>query len=274
MTWWLIGILLLTGVVAGTASGFIGIGGGFIMAPVQYWVLTTIGIDPDVAIKVAFGTNLLVIIPTAMSSAFSHHKNGSVLWKAGLLLGLSGAFGGIVGSSLAVHLPATTLKIIFGFVVLLGAVRMIGYNPEAVESEPKLDTKLLLLVGFPVGVISGVVGVGGGALVVPIMVMLLRFKMHQAVGTSSAQMMFTAMGGASAYLIHGIGVQGLPPYSIGYINLLQFVLLAGASVPMAKVGAKIAHKVPARQLKFVFCIVFIYMGLKMIGVFSWLNLPL
>jgi len=102
----------------------------------------------------------------------------------------------------------------------------------------------------------------------------LKFKMHQAVGTSTAMMIFTSIGGVISYMIEGIGVSGLPEYSIGYVNLLQWILLAGTSVPMAQVGVRTAHKIPGKQLKYVFIVVMVYMGLKMIGVFSWLHLPI
>ena len=109
---------------------------------------------------------------------------------------------------------------------------------------------------------------------IPIMVHFLRFKMHQAVGTSTALMIFTAAGGALSYLINGLGIEGLPPYSTGYLNWLQWILLAGCSIPMAVVGAKTAHLLPSKQLKYIFIVVMFYMGLKMTGLFAYLHLPL
>jgi hypothetical protein len=109
---------------------------------------------------------------------------------------------------------------------------------------------------------------------IPIMIFFLKFKIHQAVGTSTALMIFTSIGGALSFLINGSGVQGLPPYSTGYLNWFQWILLAGCSVPMAIVGAKAAHILPAKQLKCLFILVMFYMGLKMIGVFQWLHLPI
>ena len=102
----------------------------------------------------------------------------------------------------------------------------------------------------------------------------MHFTMHQAVGTSTALMIFTAVGGSLSFLINGLGVQGLPPYSTGYVNWLQFILLAGCSVPLAIVGAKTAHILPAKELRYIFIAVMFYMGLKMIGLFAWLHLPI
>ena len=77
-----------------------------------------------------------------------------------------------------------------------------------------------------------------------------------------------------SYAHHGWGVSGLPLYSKGYVNLLQFMILAVTSVPMVQVGAHFAHKIPGKQLKYIFIVAMIYMDLKMIGVFSWLGLPI
>ena len=151
---------------------------------------------------------------------------------------------------------------------------MLTAKPPRITDEPSDSVAAFILWGIPLGIVSGIIGIGGGVLIIPIMVYALKFKMHQAVGTSTALMVFTALGGSLSYMINGLGVQGLPPYSTGYVNWLQWILLAGCSVPLAFVGAKTAHRLPATKLKHLFIAVMLYMGLKMVGVFSWLNLPL
>ncbi|MBW1715597.1 MAG: sulfite exporter TauE/SafE family protein [Deltaproteobacteria bacterium] len=266
--------LLITGIGVGFASGLLGVGGCFIMVPVQYWALTSIGVDPTIAIRIAFGTNLLVVLPTAFSGAMTHHRKGAVLWKAGVTLGITGAIGAFFGAFIASHLPGKVLTFAFGVAVLLGAIRMLKAKPPKITEEPSESLAGFILWGFPLGIFSGIIGIGGGVLMVPIMVFFLKFKIHQAVGTSTALMVFTAVGGSLSFLINGLGVQGLPPYSTGYLNWLQWILLAGCSVPMAIVGARSAHRLPAAQLRYIFIAVMAYMGLKMIGVFAWLHLPI
>jgi len=109
---------------------------------------------------------------------------------------------------------------------------------------------------------------------IPVMVLLLKFRMHLAVGTSNAMMMATSIGGVIGYVVNGLGVEGLPAYSIGYVNLTSWLALVVTSVPMAQVGVMAAHRLPAKKLKYVFIAVMAYMGLKMIGVFGWLGLPI
>lgn len=266
--------LLATGVAVGFASGLLGVGGCFIMVPVQFWVLKTIGVDPTLAIRIAFGTNLLVVLPTAISGARTHNKKGAVIWKAAIAFGISGLIGAFAGGFIASLLPGKILTTGFGIVVILGAIRMLTAKPPQITDEPSDNTLAFIFWGIPLGVVSGIVGIGGGVIMIPIMLYALKFKMHQAVGTSTALMIFTAIGGIFSYIINGWGVPGLPPYSTGYVNWLQWILLAGCSVPMAMVGAKTAHLLPAKQLKYIFIAVMLYIGLKMAGVFTMLHLPL
>lgn len=266
--------LLITGLGVGFTSGLLGVGGCFIMVPVQFWALKSIGVDPTIAIRIAFGTNLLVVLPTAFSGAVTHHRRGAVLWKAGVTLGIAGAIGAFFGAFIASHLPGKVLTVAFGIAVILGALRMLTAKPPQITDEPSDSIAAFILWGIPLGIVSGIIGIGGGVLMIPIMVFFLKFKMHQAVGTSTALMIFTAIGGSISFLVNGLGVQGLPPYSTGYLNWLQWVLLAGCSIPMAIIGARVAHLLPAKQLKYIFIVVMFYMGLKMIGVFSWLKLTI
>jgi hypothetical protein len=266
--------LLIAGIGVGFASGLLGIGGCFIMVPVQFWALTSIGVDPTIAIRTAFGTNLAVVLPTAISGAIGHSRKKAVSWKAGIILGLSGLAGSFVGGYSAAHISGNILKIGFGLAILAGGIRMLTAKPPKVEKEPIDNVLLYILWGFPLGIVSGIIGIGGGVLMVPVMVLAMRFKMHQAVGTSTALMIFTSIGGILSYIVNGLNVSGLPPYSLGYVNFLQWILLAGTSVPMAQVGVRAVHKLPAKQLKYLFIAAMIYMGLKMIGVFAWLHLPI
>ena len=266
--------LLLTGIGVGFASGLLGVGGCFIMIPVQYWVLTAMGYSPSIAIRTAFGTNLLVVLPTAISGALGHHRKRAVLWRAGVTLGVVGAITSSLGALAAAHLPGGILKTVFGLAILGGAIRMLTAKPPRVEEEPPKGLLPYIAWGIPLGFACGLIGIGGGVLMVPVMAVALKFKMHSAVGTSTAMMIFTSIGGVISYILNGLNVQGLPPYSIGYVNLLQWILLAGTSIPMAQVGVRAAHRLPARRLRYIFIAVMIYMALKMIGVFTWLHLPI
>jgi len=262
-------ILLITGLGVGFASGLLGVGGCFIMIPVQYFVYTSMGIDPATATMVAFGTNLLVVFPTAASGAHAHSKKGAVWWKAAIVLGVTGAIGAAIGSNIAVITPKYILRITFGLAVIAGAVRMLTAKPPEITGKKPADNPLLWAAwGFPLGIVTGIIGIGGGVLMIPVMVVALSFGIHLAVGTSTALMIFTSLGGVAGYIYNGLraGVPYTSPigHLIGYVNLESWLLLATTSVLMAQVGARTAHRIPAKKLRYIFIIVMLYMGWKMI----------
>lgn len=271
-------VLVATGVIVGFACGLLGIGGGFIMVPVQIWILTASGVSPDLAVRVAIGTSLAVVLPTSLSGCYGHCCRGVVLWREGITLGLAGLAGAFLGGTFAAHAPGDLLKAVFGIVVLAGAGRLLlagNILPEGeLEEEPKESPLPYILWGFLVGIVSGLTGIGGGVILVPIMVISLGFGMHQAVGTSSLAIAFNAAGGVLAYISFGWGMEGLPDYSLGYVSMMQFVLLAGGSVAAAQLGVNAAHRLPGKQLRRVFIALMIYIGLRMIGVLGWLGLPI
>jgi uncharacterized protein len=138
---------------------------------------------------------------------------------------------------------------------------------EPTQSKFRDSLLRYIIWGMAVGVISGLTGIGGGVILVPAMVIAMGYGMYQAIGTSSVTIAFNAVGGVMAYIINGWDAPGLPEYSLGYVDLLQFALLAGASIFTAQLGAKVAHRLPAEKLRHIFVMLMIYIGLKMTGPF-------
>lgn len=267
-------IFLLTGGAVGFASGLLGIGGAFIMTPVQYLVYTGMGLSPDLAIKLAFGTDLMVVLPTAVSGAWRHHRNHAVNWKAAIVMGITSFAASFAASTIATRLPGTLLKTAFGAIILLSAVRMF-FAPSILMDRQPVDNRWLWAAwAVLIGVVSGLFGVGGGFVTIPVMTIALRFRLHNAVGTSLAMIMFTSLGGVTGYIVNGLGVAGLPAYSIGYVNLLAWLSLTLTSTGMAQVGAIAAHHVPAKHLRIIFIFLLAFIGLKMLGAFDLLGLPI
>ena len=116
--WYFIGLILI-GICAGFASGLLGVGGGFLIAPLQYFLLEYIGVAPDLAILISFGTSLAIIIPTSISGAYRHTRTMDNILKPGIRLGIFGVIGGFVGGFVASMIPSDTLKFIFGLLLLL-----------------------------------------------------------------------------------------------------------------------------------------------------------
>jgi uncharacterized membrane protein YfcA len=267
-------VLLGTGALVGFACGLLGVGGGFLMVPVQIWALTSSGIDPTIAVRVAFGTSLAVVLPTALVGCQGHSCRGVVLWRQGMALGLSGLVGAFLGGTIAAHAPGGLLQVIFGLVVLAGALRLLLFKAPERADEPETELARCILLGFGAGIVAGLSGIGGGVVLVPAMIIGLRFSMQQAAGTSSLAIAMNAVGGVLSYVCNGLGVPGLPNYSVGYVDLLLFALLAGTSAPLAWLGVGVSHRLPERQLRLAFILLMVYVGARMLGVGEWMRLPL
>jgi uncharacterized membrane protein YfcA len=266
--------LLAAGAGAGFASGLLGVGGGAVMVPVIYWLIRAMNTTPDIAIRIAFGTSLLVILPTVISGSWRHNKKKAVRWKTALILGSCALVGSLVGASLAAHLPEKILKVGFGVLILAISLWMIlGIMPKLrrEDTEPRENFWLVAACGFPIGIVSGLTGIGGGVLIVAVLVLALNFPMHIAIGTSVASIILGSLGGIVGYIVNGLGVSGLLPHSIGYVNLPIWLYLAATSIPLAQLGARAAHALPAKPLTYIFIAFMVYAGLDMIGVFNWIQ---
>jgi uncharacterized membrane protein YfcA len=240
------------------------------MVPVSYWLILVMGVPQDIAIKIAFGTSLLVILPTAISGSWGHNKKKAVRWKIALTLGSCALVGALVGATLAAHLPGEILETGFGGLVLAVAIWMgLGIMPKLrrEDKEPRENFGLVAACGFPIGMVTGLTGLGGGVLIVPVLVLALNSPMHIAVGTSVASIILASLGGIVGYIVNGLGVPDLLPYSLGYVNLPIWLCLAVTSIPMAQLGVRAAHALPAKPLRYIFIAFMVYAGLKMIGVF-------
>lgn len=258
--------LILIGIAAGFASGLLGVGGGFLIVPLQYFLLKYIGVNSDIAILISFGTSLAIIVPTSLSGAYRHTRNLDGIIEPGIRLGVFGIIGGLLGGFVASALPSRILEIIFGCLLLFITINnIVNINKEREEARIPFNLISTAIIGLIVGFSSGLLGVGGGIFLIAILTLLLGFSLIEAIGTSSIFICLTAIGGFLSYIVSGWGVNTFP-YSIGYVSIINFVLIAMFSVPLASVGAKMAHKVPQKKLKIVFSILVLYMALKMLGV--------
>ena len=258
--------LILIGICAGFASGLLGVGGGFLIVPLQYFLLKYIGVEPDLAILISLGTSLAIIVPTSLSGAYRHTRTMDNIIKPGIQLGIFGLIGGVIGGFVASGLPSRVLEIIFGCLLLFITVKnIIDINKEREEAKIPFNLITTAIVGLLVGFSSGLLGVGGGIFLIAILTALLGFSLIEAIGTSSVFICLTAIGGFLSYMVSGWGVSTFP-YSIGYVSLINFALIAAFSVPLASAGAKMAHKVPQKKLKIIFSVLVLYMALKMLGI--------
>jgi len=251
----------LVGILAGLLSGMLGIGGGVVVVPGLAFVFAHLAVMHGFAMHMAEGTSLSVMIITAISSIYAHHKRGNVLWSVFLRLLPGILIGVICGVMLAGYLPARILKIIFGFFVLLMAFRMF----LLIKSKP--TRKLpgcywLSLVAFLIGGKSGLLGIGGGAITIPFLT-YCNIPMRKASGTSIACTLPIATAGTISFAIMGFNVVVIP-HSIGYVYLPAFFGVASMSLLFAPIGAALSSKIDVSLVKRIFAVLLFVVGIKMI----------
>ena len=258
-------LFAFTGAAAGVLAGLFGVGGGLIMVPALAFVLPHQGVAPEIVMQVAIGTSLAVIGVTSLSSTRAHHKRGGVRWDVlkGFAPGL--ALGALGGAFVAHALKGRTLEVIVGVGALLIALQMLRAGPQVSSDSriPRPPVPELLAVGGLIGVLSALVGIGGGSLSVPYLA-ARRLPMVQAVGSAAAGGIPIAWGGALGFVLSGRGITGLPGLHLGYISLAGFAGLAVFSVLTAPWGARLAHQWPARRLKQAFAALLAGVGLLML----------
>jgi hypothetical protein len=262
-------ILLLfaaVGALAGILAGLFGIGGGIILIPMFLVIFRLAGFAAEHIVHIAFGTSLAIIIPTAISSALGHRKRGNVHWHQVARMACGSIVGVAVGSTLAVGLSGVTLKGLFGLMQVATGVRLAKHTAGHLPPEEPGYAPLLpiLLIGFIVGGFSSFFGVGGGVIAVPLMVILLRQPIHQAIGNSSGLMVVSALTGTLSYIWHGWGQANLPPLSFGYVNLLVVTLISPATMVCARLGVRLASRLSRDKLTKAFAWFIIVVGIYMV----------
>jgi uncharacterized protein len=257
--------LIITGICTGITSGLFGAGGGFLMTPVQYWLYSLGGMESTLATRLAFGTSLAVIVPTMISGTFAHHALRTVNWRAAIQIGISAIFGGFIGGTLATHLPGNVLRLFFALLIIFAAVRMVWHIHEPKDCRVQGSVLTYLPLGFCIGIISGLSGIGGGILLVPALVILLGYPIHNACGTSAASLIFSSIGGVTAYIIAGSSAANLPPFALGYVDILSFLILALVTIPLAQVGVKYARECSSQKLQILFAGLLLLIGAFMLA---------
>ncbi|MDY0266586.1 MAG: sulfite exporter TauE/SafE family protein [Methanimicrococcus sp.] len=265
--------LLIGGAVAGSLSGILGIGGSIFLVPLQFSLLTKMGYAPDIALKVSIATSLFFMLPTSFSSAYGHSKRKAVLWNKAFLMGTVGFLFSFVGAYIASLLNAAVLSIFFGSVVFLMSFKFY-FSKGGGEKPGEISSNFFLYVfcGMLMGLLSGLTGIGGGLILIPLLLFFAKIPLRKAVGTSSATIIFTSLGGIVSYIFHGFGVSGLPPYSLGYVNLLMWICLVIPGVMFAWSITNYSHKINVKYVRSAFSVFTFVVGLWMIlkGVLEFL----
>ena len=253
-------VYLLVGSAAGLLAGLFGIGGGLIIVPVLVITFGLMGISETVLTHMALATSLTTIIFTSLSSVKEHHKHGAVDWTLVRWIGSGIIVGTALGVFLLADVAGENLQLAIGIFALVMAAKMaFDLNPAANRQIP--GNKGLLVSGSLIGFGSAWFGIGGGSFTVPFLTWV-NVPMKRAVATAAACGLPIAITGAVSNVATGWGHVDLPEWTTGFVYWPAVLGIALTSVPCAKVGAKLAHKLDAKLLKRGFALLLLVVGLK------------
>ena len=250
----LIVIAAILGLLTGMTASMLGIGGGVLLVPLLHILF---GLEMHEAV----GTSLFIVFFLSSLAAFSYLREKLTLWKLGLAFGCGGVPGAYVGSVVSYMVPSTLLRIAFSILVLYLSIRM--WRKKSPSKGGKMISKkslnlgepktmlLLLLLGFMAGFLSGLLGIGGGVVVVPIMNLLLGIPIHNSIATSVLTVVITTLAGSSTHIVMG-GVR----YDVG-------LWLAPSAMLGSYLGTKISVKLKGILLSRIFSILLVFIAVRM-----------
>jgi uncharacterized membrane protein YfcA len=263
---WLAGLaaaMAATGLVSGTLAGLLGVGGGIVIVPVLFNVLPLFGIPEAVQMKLAVGTSLATIIPTSIQSARKHFAKGTMDVALLRSLAPSIAAGVLLGTVLAIWLKGDALTLVFAVVAVAVAVNMATTGAEWRIRESFPTGAPRHGIGGFIGTVSAMMGIGGGTVGVPIL-SAFGAPMRAAVATASAFGIIIAVPATIGFVWAGWGNALLPPFSVGYVNLIGFALIVPTSMLAAPWGVKLAHSISPLLLKRLFAVFLAVTSARMI----------
>jgi len=233
-------IMSVTAVVAGFFAGFFGIGGGIITVPCLFYIFGATGIDKSFIMHLAVGTSFAIIVPTAIMSVFTHYKHQAVDFSVIKTYGIFVVIGVIIGTLFAASMQTKSLVLFFSIIIYLLALNLIF-----LKDKTKIKLKFTLLqrtvLGFIVGFVSSLMGIGGAIMNVPIL-KFVGYTINKAIGSAASIGFLISVFGFLGFLLSGILIKTDIPLSVGFINIPAFLIFIPITVMMAKVGASTVHK--------------------------------
>jgi uncharacterized membrane protein YfcA len=262
MDWTLVLALCAMGIFGGFAAGLLGIGGAMILVPFMTMIFTALHFPPQLVVHMAIATCLATILFTSISSVRAHKLHGAVLWPVVWKLSPGILIGSWIGPWIGKQMNSTVLALFFGTFVAAAATQiLIDTKPSQTRELP--GTAGMFVAGGIIGVLAGLLGAGGGFVSIPFMTWC-NVRIHSAVGTSAALGFPIALAGTLSNIYFGWGEPALPKYSLGFIYLPALAVIASASVIMAPLGARTAHRWPVTRLRKVLALILYALAIYML----------
>ena len=248
----LLTVLSIAAAVAGFMAGLLGVGGGIIMVPALYYAFSVLEFDILTRMHLSVGTSLAIIIPTSIISTKTHMEHKAVNFKMVKTFGLLIVLGVFAGTFLAVNLKTPSLVLFFAFFSFCVGLFFIFFRDKLMENPKEISKLIKNISGILIGFISVPLGIGGGSLMVPFL-RTFGYDIRTSIGTAAAIGFLIALTGTITMIIGGNIINNVnTPYSLGYINLLGFIVFVPITMVMARIGAKVVYKINKKLLSRIF----------------------
>ena len=255
-------VLAVAAAGAGFMAGLLGVGGGIVMVPALYYAFTVLDFDIVTRMHLSVGTSLAIIIPTSIISTMTHKEYDAVDFKMVRSFGVFILAGVIGGTFLAVYLKTPALVLFFSIFALMVGLFFIFLREKLVDNPKQISAIVKNISGVIIGFISVPLGIGGGSLMVPFM-RTFGYDIRKSIGTAAAVGFLIAVTGTVTMITGGKIIDNVnTPYSVGYINLLGFAVFVPVTMVMARIGAKVVHKIDKKLLSKIFGIFLILVSIR------------
>ena len=249
---YLLTVLAIAAAVAGFMAGLLGVGGGIIMVPALYYAFTVLDFDIVTRMHLAVGTSLAIIIPTSIISTLTHREHDAVDFNMVKSFGIFILIGVFFGTFLAVNLKTPALVLFFSIFAFMVGLFFIFLREKLVDNPKQISNLVKNISGILIGFISIPLGIGGGSLMVPFM-RTFGYDIRKSIGTAAAVGFLIAVTGTITMITGGKIIDNVnTPFSLGYINLLGFVVFVPVTMIMARLGAKAVYKIDKKILSKIF----------------------
>ena len=253
---------VLIGIVVGFLSGLLGIGGGLIIVPALVYLLPLLDLPMNVVLPLALGTSLCSIVVTSSAATLSHYKNGNIPWLLTKKFIVAISLGSLSGALVADLLSVIVLKLIFSAALIPLALNMLFFF-FFVRARPLPNDAVIFIIAYACGVLASLMGISGAVILIPILT-IFGVSVRHAIGLATMCGALVAAFGSAGYIISGIGVSELPPWSMGYVYLPALIAIVITSTLFAPFGVQYANKLPVKTLKRLFSFFLLIVALKMI----------
>ena len=257
-------LLSMLGLATGFLAGLLGIGGGMLLVPFLTMLFTAEHFPPEHLIRMAIATSLTTILFTSVSSVRAHHRHHAVRWDIARAMAIGAFFGTLIGAQLASLVHARWLAVCFAAVTGYAGLRMLrnARGAKAPVTVPLPGAPALAATGGGIGFVASLIGAGGAFITVPFL-RRANVSIREAVGTSAALGFPIAAGGLVGYAFAGWNVAGLPPHSIGFVDLPALLTCSIASVIAAPLGVRVGRTLKVASLEKIFATLLIGLALYM-----------